>query len=52
MTANTRVEVARADVVGSLLRPAYLREARRESGETGLPGKANRVKSSRAKRAK
>jgi len=28
MTANTQVEVARADVVGSLLRPAYLREAR------------------------
>src|SRR5215470_3606307 len=33
MTANTRVEVARADVVGSLLRPAYLQEARRGSGE-------------------
>src|SRR2546421_6369729 len=33
MTANTRVEVARADVVGSLLRPAYLREARRRVGE-------------------
>src|SRR5262249_44048288 len=32
MTANTRVEVTRADVVGSLLRPAYLQEARRESG--------------------
>jgi methionine synthase II (cobalamin-independent) len=30
MTANTRVEVARADVVGSLLRPAYLRDVRQE----------------------
>ena len=29
MTANTQVGTARADVVGSLLRPAYLREARR-----------------------
>ena len=28
MTASTRARVARADVVGSLLRPAYLREAR------------------------
>ncbi len=28
MTASTRPRVARADVVGSLLRPAYLREAR------------------------
>src|SRR5262249_19204428 len=28
MTANTRRDVARADVVGSLLRPAYLRQAR------------------------
>jgi 5-methyltetrahydropteroyltriglutamate--homocysteine methyltransferase len=28
MTANTGVNVARSDVVGSLLRPAYLREAR------------------------
>jgi 5-methyltetrahydropteroyltriglutamate--homocysteine methyltransferase len=28
MTAHTRVEIARSDVVGSLLRPAYLREAR------------------------
>jgi len=28
MTASTRARVARADVVGSLLRPAYLRQAR------------------------
>jgi 5-methyltetrahydropteroyltriglutamate--homocysteine methyltransferase len=28
MTTNTDVQVARAEVVGSLLRPAYLREAR------------------------
>ena len=28
MTAETRVATARADVVGSLLRPAYLKEAR------------------------
>ena len=28
MAANTRVDIARSDVVGSLLRPAYLREAR------------------------
>jgi 5-methyltetrahydropteroyltriglutamate--homocysteine methyltransferase len=28
MTANTRVESTRSDVVGSLLRPAYLRETR------------------------
>ena len=28
MTASTRVDVARSDVVGSLLRPAYLRETR------------------------
>jgi hypothetical protein len=28
MTANTRVDMARSDVVGSLLQPAYLREAR------------------------
>ncbi len=29
MAASTRVGIARSDVVGSLLRPAYLREARR-----------------------
>src|SRR6266508_5347635 len=29
MTASTRVDVPRSDVVGSLLRPAYLREARK-----------------------
>jgi hypothetical protein len=28
MAANTRVDIARSDIVGSLLRPAYLREAR------------------------
>src|SRR2546430_117810 len=28
MTASTRMNVARSDVVGSLLRPTYLREAR------------------------
>ena len=28
MTTHTRVNIARSDVVGSLLRPAYLREAR------------------------
>ena len=34
MTASTRPRVARADVVGSLLRPAYLREAR-QGARTG-----------------
>src|SRR5436309_14058175 len=34
MTASTRARVARADVVGSLLRPAYLREAR-QGARTG-----------------
>ena len=28
MTTHTQVDIARSDVVGSLLRPAYLREAR------------------------
>src|SRR5262245_45474406 len=28
MTVHTHVEIARSDVVGSLLRPAYLRDAR------------------------
>jgi 5-methyltetrahydropteroyltriglutamate--homocysteine methyltransferase len=28
MTSNTRVKIPRSDVVGSLLRPAYLRETR------------------------
>ena len=32
MTVNTRAEVARAEVVGSLLRPAYLWEARQGRG--------------------
>src|SRR6266852_129056 len=33
MTASTRVGIARADVVGSLLRPAYLQDARRGARE-------------------
>jgi 5-methyltetrahydropteroyltriglutamate--homocysteine methyltransferase len=33
MTASTRINVARSDVVGSLLRPAYLREARQKVRE-------------------
>jgi 5-methyltetrahydropteroyltriglutamate--homocysteine methyltransferase len=33
MTANTRVEIPRSDVVGSLLRPAYLRETRQGARE-------------------
>ena len=31
MTATTRTRIARADVVGSLLRPAYLKEARQNA---------------------
>ncbi len=31
MTADTRIGIARADVVGSLLRPAYLRQAREDA---------------------
>ena len=30
MTAHTGVQIARSDVVGSLLRPAYLRETRQQ----------------------
>ena len=33
MTASTGARVARSDVVGSLLRPAYLREARQRASE-------------------
>src|SRR5437867_10002495 len=40
MTASTRARVARADVVGSLLRPAYLREAR-QGARAGTVSEAN-----------
>ena len=40
MTASTRARVARADVVGSLLRPAYLREAR-QGARTGTVSEAD-----------
>ena len=40
MTASTRPRVARADVVGSLLRPAYLREAR-QGARTGTVNEAD-----------
>jgi 5-methyltetrahydropteroyltriglutamate--homocysteine methyltransferase len=33
MTANTRADVARAEVVGTLLRPAYLHAARQGASE-------------------
>jgi 5-methyltetrahydropteroyltriglutamate--homocysteine methyltransferase len=36
MTANTHVEIARSDVVGSLLRPAFLRETRQAVRERRL----------------
>jgi methionine synthase II (cobalamin-independent) len=36
MTMNTHVEIARSDVVGSLLRPAYLRETRQAVRERRL----------------
>jgi 5-methyltetrahydropteroyltriglutamate--homocysteine methyltransferase len=36
MTANARVGIARSDVVGSLLRPAYLRQARQDAREGRL----------------
>lgn len=36
MTATTHVETARSDVVGSLLRPTYLREARQAVREGRL----------------
>jgi 5-methyltetrahydropteroyltriglutamate--homocysteine methyltransferase len=36
MTTNARVDVARSDVVGSLLRPSYLREARQAVREGRL----------------
>src|SRR6266511_15440 len=40
MTASTHARVARADVVGSLLRPAYLREAR-EGARAGTVSEAD-----------
>ena len=36
MTTSTRVDIPRSDVVGSLLRPAYLQEARRGAREGRL----------------
>lgn len=37
MTTQAKATVARADVVGSLLRPSYLREARQGCEMAGLP---------------
>jgi 5-methyltetrahydropteroyltriglutamate--homocysteine methyltransferase len=48
--APTRVGVARADVVGSLLRPAYLREARRAAREGSVSALDVRAAEDRAVR--
>jgi 5-methyltetrahydropteroyltriglutamate--homocysteine methyltransferase len=50
MTASRRVGRARADVVGSLLRPAYLREARRGAREGKISGADLRAVEDRAVR--
>ncbi len=39
MTANTRIGIARAEIVGSLLRPGYLKEAR-QAARDGTLGEA------------
>lgn len=50
MTASTRVDVPRSDVVGSLLRPAYLREARKGVREGKLSAAELRAVEDRAVR--
>jgi methionine synthase II (cobalamin-independent) len=48
MTSRTRVAIARSDVVGSLLRPAYLRQARQAALDGALGGDALRAVEDRA----
>src|ERR671922_2638037 len=50
MMTNTRMDIARSDVVGSLLRPAYLRETRRAVREGRLSAGELRVAEDRAVR--
>ena len=50
MTARTRVDVARSDVVGSLLRPAYLRETRQAVREGRVSASELRAAEDRAVR--
>lgn len=51
MAATARVEVARSDVVGSLLRPAYLREARQGAREGRVSAAELRAVEDRTPRA-
>ena len=48
MVATTRVDIPRSDVVGSLLRPAYLRDARRALREGKLSATELRTVEDRA----
>src|SRR5207245_2667700 len=50
MAASTRAGIARSDVVGSLLRPAYLREAREAARAGTLDEKGLRIVEDRAVR--
>ena len=50
MTANTPMQVTRAEIVGSLLRPDYLRRARQERRTQGVSDSALRAAEDRAVR--